>query len=412
MKDRQDGFTLIELLIAMLVFVISLVLVSDFFTGQLTLFKQQSKITESNIEGVIGLEILRRDIQDAGYGLPWSYQSSIDCSSGGCGEAIDATASAYNDFPANPPRAILTGNGVGFNGSDYLVVKGVSVGMSAASQKWTRLSMTPPSSNTAPGNPRIWDNPSDKLANTDYVTVLSLNGTATNRQLIVNGNIFSTQYQNITSSPWPPADQSETRLVLGVDPDTSLRMPFNRADYFIRRVDSSGNSITPARCAPGTGVLEKVVVSQTDGSFPAASYMPLLDCVADVQVIFGLDMDGDGVIGTYAAVDPDASKTTIVADSPYESEGKAANDVRAVFNDAALLRQYLKEVRVYVLTHEGQRDTSFLFPNSSILVGDSGIGATLGNNFNLAQKIGDPEYKYYRWKLYTIVTKPSNIISR
>jgi prepilin-type N-terminal cleavage/methylation domain-containing protein len=411
MIKKQGGFTLVELLIAMAVFVISLVLISNFFVGQLTLFKQQSKIAETNIEGIIGLEIMRRDVENAGYGLPWAYQSAIDCSGDVCGEAKGA-ASAYNDFPANAPRAVVMDKGAGVNGSDYLVIKAVDVGISGTSQKWTRLSMTPPATNSAPGNPRIWSRSDDQFSGTERVTVLSLNGTSSNRQLIVDAGSFSTQYSNVNSAPWPPSDQTETRVVYGVDPTTVLRMPFNRADYFI------STSNTPSRCAPGTGVLEKAVVSQADSSLAAGSYLPLLDCVADMKVIFGLDLgspsgsDPNGVIDTYTD-----GNTLVSWNGDYAASLADVQNVlgtATTSEGAANVRQSVKEIRIYVLTHEGQRDTSFSYSNpdgggSTVLVGDKDIGVSLGDNFDLALKIGNPEYKYYRWKLYTIVVKPNNL---
>jgi hypothetical protein len=40
-------------------------------------------------------------------------------------------------------------------------------------------------------------------------------------------------------------------------------MPFNRADYFVRRFDEKGDDIVPRMCAQKTGVLEKVIVNNT-----------------------------------------------------------------------------------------------------------------------------------------------------
>ena len=63
---KEAGFTLIELLITMVVFVLVIAAGSQIFTGLLTQFKQQSKIAETNIEGTVGLEILKQDIGHAG----------------------------------------------------------------------------------------------------------------------------------------------------------------------------------------------------------------------------------------------------------------------------------------------------------------------------------------------------------
>ena len=101
---RETGFTLIELLMVMVIFGFVMAAISDMFVGILRGYKQQSKIAETNIEGIIGLELLRRDIQSAGYGLPWMMPGEYTYS-----EVTNATALAYNDGSPNPPRAILSG---------------------------------------------------------------------------------------------------------------------------------------------------------------------------------------------------------------------------------------------------------------------------------------------------------------
>ena len=53
---NHAGFTLVELLITMVVFVFVIAAASGVFTGLLTQFKQQSKIAETKIEGIVGLE--------------------------------------------------------------------------------------------------------------------------------------------------------------------------------------------------------------------------------------------------------------------------------------------------------------------------------------------------------------------
>ena len=47
----------------------------------------------------------------------------------------------------------------------------------------------------------------------------------------------------------------------------------------------------PQRCADNTGVLYKATVNHSDGLF---SELALLDCVADMQVIYALDNNEDG----------------------------------------------------------------------------------------------------------------------
>jgi prepilin-type N-terminal cleavage/methylation domain-containing protein len=372
MIKREAGFSLVELMITMVVFLLVIAAAASVFTGLLTQFKQQSKISETNIEGIVGLEILRQDIENAGYGLPWNGLVAYN-------EASAAPASNYNDN-GNPPRGILSGNNTGFNGSDYLVIKAINVAMNDQCKKWTTLKTAPFGSTPAPGNPRIWVpdrenvNKKDDGSTNNNVRVIVLspgNADSNRRTLVTNGTAFFTNFNSITSSPWPPTDTSETpRIVYGVDPDTDLRMPFNRADYFL----SIAN--VPQRCAPNTGILEKVVVNQSDGGL--TNFLPLLDCVADMQVIYRRDTDGDGII----------DNTT--------------DDISAL--TVQQIRDQVQEVRVYILAHEGQYDRNFTYPNSTITVGEFG----LGSNFNLATTIGT-NWQNYRWKVYTLVVKPDNL---
>jgi prepilin-type N-terminal cleavage/methylation domain-containing protein len=372
MKKREAGFTLIELLITMVIFVLVLSAGSQIFTGLLTQFKQQSKIAETNIEGIVGLEILKQDIEHAGYGLPWVIPTGVTYS-----EASSSPASTYNDA-SNPPRAVISGNGTGFNGSDYLVIKAINVATNDTSQKWTTLQASSP-------YVRTWTPSSENLAADDSVIVLNPGTEINSRTLVVDGTTFSTTYNNVTSSPWPPSDVTEARIVYGID-NTSLRMPFNRADYFVRRFDGSGNNITPQRCAPNTGVLEKATVKQSGGGL---TYLPLLDCAAEMQVDFWLDTDADGNINW-----------------------PPSDDISGL--TAQQIREQVKEVRVYIVAHEGQRDVNYDFSMNNTREALSALETLSGNSrtitfVNLKTLLGDPEYKHYRWKLYTIVVKPNNL---
>jgi prepilin-type N-terminal cleavage/methylation domain-containing protein len=391
LNKKEAGFSLVELMITMVVFVLFMAAASQVFTGLLTQFKQQSKMAETNIEGIVGLEILRQDIESAGYGLPWHVE--ID----GDGDGNDwEQLTNYNETSTNPyslndattaaPRAILsknsatfTGSNNIFDGSDYLVIKAVNVGRNDACDKWTTLSSSSP-------YVRTWTPASENLASTDRVIVLRPGSSdADARTLVVNGSVFSTTLSGVSSTPWRSTDPSETRLVYGVDPDTDLGMPFNRADYFI------SNANVPQRCAPNTGVLEKATVNQNGGGF---TYLPLLDCVADMQVIYGLDLDNDGDFEPGVAGSTDGYNEDL---TPFTAQ---------------TIRQQVKEVRVYILSHEGQRDMNYTYCPSSAAscstafpVGEFGLGSP----FDLTTKIGDPDYKYYRWKLYTIVVTPHNL---
>jgi len=389
MTRKQSGFTLVELMVTMVIFVLVIAAASNMFTGILNQFKQQSKIAESNIEGVVGLQMLRSDIEQAGYGLPYDLAGvTYDEAENDTTTAHDDTA--YNDATANPPRALVASNNDGVNTSDILVVKATNVAISDASSKWTYLF----NGNTV----REWMPATERLETSDRVIVLR---TDENRTLVVSGGSFTTRYaengaaaDNLVSAAFaPPAE--ETRIVYGVTPPAdpvaeSLRMPFNRADFYVRRPATN----MPSRCAPGTGNLYKATVNHDGGGF---TELPLLDCVADMQLALSLDMDEDGAAGT--VVSPGASALT-------SSEDATAATVQQTLASAALLRTRLKNVRVYILAHEGQRDTFYTYPNATINLTDPDLGALKA--FNLSTVIGST-YVNYRWKIYTMTIKPFNL---
>jgi prepilin-type N-terminal cleavage/methylation domain-containing protein len=375
---RQTGFTMVELLIAMLIFVLTIAAAASIFVPLLTAFKQQSKIAETQMEGIVGLEILRRDLEQAGFGLPWNIPEGVIYQ-----EAANSPADSYNEVVSgsstNPPRAILSGNNVDYSnivrGSDYLVVKATNVASSDASVKWTEVKAT------AGGNRviRTWGSPGEDLNTSDRVIVLIPSRGGNNQRVLVsNGSNFSVQF-NLAVFPqeFSPNIPGDVYLIYGVTPPADpvtdpLRMPFNRADYYISTLN------VPRRCAPGTGVLRKAVLNHS-GTFQGGIHQ-LLDCVADMQVIYGLDndYDGDFEIGT----------------------GDSYSDVLSGLS-AQGIREQVNEVKICILAHEGQRDVNYKFPGNSISVGGS-----LGRNFNLTTI---PNYQNYRWKIYTLVVKPRNL---
>ncbi len=359
MMKQEAGFTIVELLLVMIIFVFVLAGTSELFVAMVRGYKQQSKIAQTNIEGIIGLEMLRRDIEGAGYGLPWQMSGiSYD-------EATSADAT-LNDSTSNPPRAIVNGDGLGpdIADADYLVIKAVNVAGNSTCTKWTDLKSSPPPTTS-------WIPSTENLTPAERVVVISPGTpTAFNSRTLV----ASTTFGGVLAFASP----NETRIVYGVDP-ANLRMPFNRADYSI-----STSVPRPGRCAQGTGVLVKRVVKQSDGGFDSENTFPLLDCVADMQVSFKLDRNGNGTL----------DNTTVLRD------GAGAELT------AQQIRSQLKEVRVDILAHEGQMDTSYTYFSSTVLVGQS---ASLGRNFDFVAQ-GIPNWQNYRWKVYTLILSPSNLM--
>jgi hypothetical protein len=365
-RNAVAGFTMVELMISMVAFVFVIAAASQMLTGLLTQFKQQSKISETNTEGIIGLEILRHDLEHAGYGLPWviSGTAYLEASGAAICDAGTVNPSTYNDSIANPPRAIVSGNNNCTNNSDYLVIKAVNVAGNDPSRKSTRLISTSP-------YVRTWTPSSENLDPTiDRVIVIKGGTGAGLRELIQSGGTFYTTYNNVTNAPWPPSEPSEFRIVYGIS-ESVPRMPFNRADYYISTTN------VPVRCAGGTGVLEKATLDHSDGTLDP---MPVLDCVADMQVFYRLDTNADGTI------DNESDDISLLS--------------------AQQIREQTKEVKVYILAHEGQRDPNYTYPNNPLLYVDGAFGTVI--NFDFASE-GIINWQNYRWKVYTISIHTENL---
>ena len=372
--QKQSGFTMVELLITMGMFVLAIAAISGVFIPLLSQFKQQSRAAESQIEGIVGLDILRRDINSAGFGLPWEIPSGVTYQ-----EAANAPASTYNDAPAGIPRGILSGDNITatniLTGSDYLVIKATNIAPNDAAPKWTDVLVRSGGGKTV----RSWGSSVEDLNTNDRVIVLN----PYNRILSANGASFTAQFNSANFPDAYLTTPNVTYIVYGVDtPGAALRMPFNRADYFIYTVG------VPARCAPNTGVLTKAIVSQADGTL-TSSATPLLDCVADMQVDYLLDTDADGNINW-----------------------PPSDDISGL--NAKQIRDQLKEIRVYIVAHEGQKDPNFDFSQNNTRESLTAL-ETLGANSrtltftNLKTRIGDPAYKQFKWKLYSIIVKPRNL---
>ena len=355
MNRRNAAFTLVELMIAMAIVMVVLYAAINFFIVSVRQYKVQTKITETNVEGILGLELFRQDLESLGYGLPWNNLNLVGYSERTSGSAA---LLALNDSPTTAPRAVLSVDGATFtvNNSDYLVIKSARVGMSDAAGKWTTL--------TQANVKRMWSPAGENLGNNDYVIVLALGSTDADRRSLVTSGTFYSQFNN--TAGFVPVEPYSANIVYGIDNGIPVR-PFNRAEYYI------DNTAVPQRCAPNTGVLVKAVVAH-DASGTTPTLLPLLDCVADLQLVYGLDNNADGVVDNW-------TDTLDTLGTPH-----TAADIRA----------QLAEVHVHILAQEGQRDDSYTYPATTILVGSKGFV----NNFDVSA------YRNYRWKFYNIVVRP------
>jgi hypothetical protein len=381
--------------VVMLIFSIVMTLISVSFNRIVTSSGQLVKSVETDIGGLIGLELFRCDLELAGFGLFWSMPAAVtyneaeseilvDGCSGGC---PDAKASLFNDglpqVPCMPPRAYVIGDNVGYNDSDYIVLKGTPLAMNQTSRSWAYLNYSTPeaviklSKSNIPGTELTPGKGQRVIVVKSGVSAAG----APRRELVTNGGTFSLAF-NPPLENFEPKSKQDNYLVYGVaDQDSAeLNIPFNRSDYYISRKEIS------KICARGTGVLYKTTINQDS----KVTKYPILDCVADMQVVFYLDTNGDG--------EPDYHP--VLADAKFE---------------AADLREQLKEIRVYVLSQQGKADAGYTFPvadpEKAIVVGDPLLDPALGQVWpqaKLAETFG-AGWRHYRWKLYTIVVQPKNL---
>jgi len=434
---------MIEMLVAMGLFSLVLIIASQAFTKIVSSSTKYAKLEETNIAGVVGLEIMRHDLEQMGFGLPWGWvyldvaQDPPLVPSGlTYSEATDAAAVTLNDAPNGVPRAFVGLSASGDCSSAFFSVKGTTAGRSQAgpanpagsraSQYWSYISYHNYSAN--PRQSRAVKFASNNPSFNDNVLIINSSPStpALDRMLVVkpgNNNAtapspptFFTSFKadGSTDSNFLPANGNSTYLLYDLlgNGDKTLggtanaagttidapRMPFNRADYFLKK------SGVPAYCDSSTGTLFKAVVNQgtNGGDYDA---IPLLDCVADMEVVLGWDISTtnppDGSVGAYSSL-------PATVGGPVSATGSSASDIQSWLADPQGLREHLKVVKVYILAQEGRKDTGYTAPSANIEVGDQ--AADGGLSPKKIYTLTAAQMKY-RWKLYRIIVRPKNLYS-
>jgi len=419
MGRNQKGFTLVEMVMAMAVFSVIMVMVGTSFSTLLKYSSRYMKSEESNIEGNVGLELMRHDVASAGFGLPTAFTDpSISYQ-----EVASGLGATLNDSPSagvqsavpkaiwgvigNPPlTATPAGDGYSYTllqpptgsgtTSDYLALKAtslgtqgaVSVNKQSASQKWSYASYSTPSFSHTPMR---W--PSGNLNPGDQVVVQTRSATSSNGsyQLLNAGSQFATALPaGPLGYPFNPRTQADSAYIYGVAESgspTPLRFPFNRADYFVA---SPPAGMLPNYCAPGTGILYRGVVRHADGKL---DYQPVLDCVADMHVVLGWNTTGSGAVDTWSKVDGSGFSSSAGVTTP---PGGTAAQVSA----------QLKVVKVYILAQNGKMDPGYTSPATFQLYDPAEEHQTPGATYTLPSNMLN-----YRWKVYKLIIRPKNLAS-
>ena len=306
-----------------------------------------------------------------------------------------------------PPRAVIAGNNLSavadstsesghtYNvlpGTDYLVLKGLTLSRDGAAQKWTYLEK-----DASGAIPHTWNSSAENLKYNDLSLLMHRTISQTKNSLSMVPDTDGSFYRPFSTAAFTSYSTNNNEYVVyGLKDSGTPRMPFNRSDYFVAKPSQTGTF--PAMCAGNTGILYKTTVNQDNGKL---TYLPLLDCVADMQIVFGWDL----TIGNTSSTGQDGLIDTWTSPDPQFRSGSASQaDVEAAMADPALLSSALKIIKIYVLAQVGRKDPNYTSP-SPILVGD--IGETsIARNYVLSSDMLN-----YRWKVYRIVVRPKNLMS-
>lgn len=393
---KNKGYTLVELIVVMAIFAVIATVISVTFNNLVSRAGQQARSATSQIAGIVGLEMLRTDVAHAGFALPWSYQYTPTFAEVSAPPASDIgiDSTTFGNFSeTSPPHAVLaapTNASSSPPGPYYLVIKSALLALnSPAIGHWGIIDY---GASSASAIRRIGDPSSDVNPGTDRLITLHVTydnqGNETRQlQMAAAGNFSYTVSSPSYSPPtaFQPADASQNTFAYAISDTGSnpLNMPYNRADYYV-----DFNATKPTSCNPNTGVLYKAVAGQL-GTYKDANnaslLYPLLNCVGDMQVAFILDKNNNGQLSSYPPEDPYVTAL-------------AASD----------LRMQLRQVRVYVLAHDGTKDLNFTYPGASILVGEPGFGGRTLTSGDLSSKFGS-NWMNYRWKVYSISVNMPNM---
>ncbi len=400
----NNGFSLIEVIIALSLFTVVLMITSSAFNSMLTKGNIVQRSEESNIEGVIGMEIFRHDIAQAGYGLFTEFiDSTVSLNPPVFNEAINVPANT-NDAGAIP-RAVVTldspvAAGV-LPGTDYIALKATSLGeggadgATAVSQLHTYVTETAVPATLA--NNQVFNDSVRVIALEEYFDKVSQ---SVNRKLIMKaidnyafkymqtgdyidmkGNII---VHSDDDNPYRPRPSRRYTLrgiaATNATAAFSLRAPFNRTDFFV------ATNEVPAHCAPGTGVLRKGIMTHNDNANSGAlNPFPILDCVANMQIVLGWNTTDD-----HTVMDP----------TKFVYTDAAATGLNNYLTSAEEIRKRLRQVRIYILAQDGNQDRNFRNTNNNFRMSDDPLVlALVGPNVDLTV----PNMVNFRWKLHKII---------
>lgn len=351
MSDRKKGFTLIEVIVTLFILMAALAIGYYTFVRVLKLSFYHSSTTKSQIDTLMGTALLRYDCEMAGYGLTQSIPNGVDYN-----EAVSSPAKDYNVAPGIPwPYQIGT-----YNNNSYLVIRSCLANINSASKKWSIMYYDGSSWQIQgytdnlgwPANESDYHFTKGEDDN-NYVIILN------KRDLYAKSNgLYSFKLSTLPSNAnIPPSDH--IYMVYGVSPNTPLRMPFNRVDYFL------DNTNLPKFCEPSTYKLYRTTINQANGGM---NKQPLLDCVAKFQVAIK------------------SNGKWFTSENPFGSVIDSQNS---------------QEVRIFIIQQSGKFNSEYTNQNK-IDLGDADTGI-------LDSFVPTGNQVHYQWKIIKLSIIPRNL---
>ncbi len=340
---NEKGVTFVELLVTLAIFSVVMASVYSIYTTQIKHTTREFRLAESEMELGIAKTIIDRDLMMAGYGI-----------------ADDYGALAITPLPMNADDA------VSLTTYDSLSLRGTAIGiLSHSSQGWTYITSMGP-----PVTFKTWNDNRENISVGDKVIYIEPN----TREILTTGSTAIFTYPTI------PSEADKGTLVYGLHSESAV-LPYYTVQYLM-------GGTPPSTCATGTLNLLRAESRNEDPPLPGAR-RPILNCVMDFQVAFGLDTDENGTIDVWDPI--------------------SAGDFQINSYDITALKRRVKQVRVYILVQEGNRDTDYAYSNpdspgspNTIRVGDNALAT--GRDITLTA-----EQRRYRWRVISLNVTPRNL---
>jgi len=374
----KKGITLLELLVVMAILVVVITGALTFLSSLTKRSSQETARSRTSQTGLISDLILIRDIAMAGMGVP----------------VEDVVTGWFVPIGAILPGTVNPNN-TGQNGSDQLMIKGAVISSGANDYfKWGYNTnyITPGMNNIMVS--ALPDNPPHRYSNQDVQDLFTLSR-AGYRHPFENGDrvvfLDAETKQLLGSKVYTIGGAGDTGFNVAPNTDFTIRdygsLIFslgginvnNFNDYLTNRFTGYRLSAgTQPQCAPNTRSLLRVYGGARD---------PILDCVLDFQVQFGL-IDATGNV-TWLNL----------------------NDIPAT--PAAILKDQLKIVRIFIVKQVGKRVPKYFYPFSTIPNASIPLFSvnSNGNVVNARPDIGPHantiinltnDQRHYHWRLITL----------